>query len=249
MRTLLDDAYAPVTSEIGFLETSVEDFAQALGDWTRSLRGDPVEVREREFQDPFPDILHRLEPLRTAGSSRDLLVPMGSWTAYFDNGFYGTDSDSVISVLSARMGCRGLRITSIPHTYRPKQPAPRGRMGAIQFALYVPPPLAHLDARRGLEAVFDGDHWVFITTGVEQPFEEPEAYAAKRKRDRFTSAMLERYCQAVGVDVFNEHLYGPGGVMIEIPEKDIPGGRMVKSLAEVQEWIGIKPGESGLLPG
>ena len=51
--------------------------------------------------------------------------------------------------------------------------------------------------------------WVFISEGEVQPFEEPERYTERRIRDRLTSDMLERYCQAMGVDIFNANAYGP----------------------------------------
>lgn len=81
-----------------------------------------------------------------------------------------------------------------------------------------------------------------------QLFEETEAYSARRLRDRFTSAMLERYCQALGVDVFNPSAYGPEVALVENDTPRPPGG-YVMSLAQVQEWLGIVPGQADGLPG
>src|SRR5262249_22196208 len=43
-----------------------------------------------------------------------------------------------------------------------------------------------------------------------------EKYKAKRIRDRFTDDLLEEYCLALGIRLFDAEFYGPWGVLIEI---------------------------------
>ena len=59
----------------------------------------------------------------------------------------------------------------------------------------------------------DGDEWEFEASGPIQSYEEPLEYTAARNRDRFTAEMLERYCRALGIDLFNPDFYGPNAVM------------------------------------
>jgi hypothetical protein len=67
-------------------------------------------------------------------------------------------------------------------------------------------------------------------------------------RDRLTSAMLERYCQALGIDVFDPSFYGPDAVLVESTVPMAPDG-MVMTLQQVQDWLEIVPGMADNLSG
>nr|CTQ95903.1 hypothetical protein [Kibdelosporangium sp. MJ126-NF4] len=69
--------------------------------------------------------------------------------------------------------------------------------------------------------------WVFETSGTPLPFEETENYTKRMIRDRFTADMLERYCQALGIDVFNLEAYGSDGVLVQSRVVIPPGNRKV----------------------
>ena len=99
-----------------------------------------------------------------------------------------------------------------------------------------------------LDVTFDGRKWVFSATGTEQPFEEAETYRAPRVRDRFTSEMLERYCNALGIDVFNADAYGPDSVFVET-QGNLPPEAVVMTLVEAQDWLEVRPGTANTLPG
>jgi hypothetical protein len=60
--------------------------------------------------------------------------------------------------------------------------------------------------------------------------------------------MLERYCEALGVAVFDTTTYGPDAVLIESAVRMAADGT-VMSLREVQAWLQIVPGAADLLPG
>jgi hypothetical protein len=60
--------------------------------------------------------------------------------------------------------------------------------------------------------------------------------------------MLERYCRALDLDVFNPLVYGPQSVLVcsEVP---VPPEGYVMSLEQVQRWLEIVPGLADRLPG
>lgn len=244
MRTLLDVRYAPVTSSVGYLEVPFAEAVTALDEWRRSLY--PV-VTVRRLEEAFPRALHQLEPLTSGARPRELLVAAGSWTAYFDSSLRGTDAPSAISVLSRKLQCQGLAIDVVPHTIG--LPGVRqGRAGAVQFTLFGPLKTGFLNYVRTASVVFDGSRWVFNANGTVQAFEEPDAYLARRVRDRFTSEMLERYCHALGVNVFEAATYGPRSVLLE-SAVTMPANCVAMSLSQAQEWLEIAPGEAERLPG
>jgi hypothetical protein len=117
----------------------------------------------------------------------------------------------------------------------------------VSFQLFGPLRTDFINYVRTVEVIYDGK-WEFILGGTEQQFEEPEAYKGRRVQDRFTSEMLERYCQALGVDAFNPDAYGPEAVFFESNVPIAPNG-YVMTLPEVQAWLEIVPGMAKDLPG
>ena len=85
---LLDDRWAPVTSELGFLETGAEQAARAFAAWQGGLlapRGIAVEVHP--VSGTLEQALSALLPLTSPEPRRHLFLPTRSpWTAYVDNG-------------------------------------------------------------------------------------------------------------------------------------------------------------------
>ena len=60
MRSLLGERFAPITSSIGYLEKPLDETAQGLEDWRRSLVS---EVNVAHASEGFPEVLRRLAPL------------------------------------------------------------------------------------------------------------------------------------------------------------------------------------------
>jgi hypothetical protein len=84
----------------------------------------------------------------------------------------------------------------------------------VHFQLFAPQETEFLNYLRGVSVGHDGERWVFHATGPIQPFEETLEYGAHRVRDRFTPLMLERYCAALGIDLFAPDFYGPNAVLL-----------------------------------
>ena len=150
-------------------------------------------------------------------------------------------------MFSRELKCQGLAIESVPHTIG-LAGVQKGRAGAVQFTLFGPIKTRFLNYVRTVSVVFDGSRWVFTAIGTEQVYEQVVSYAARRVRDRFTSEMLESYCQELGVNVFDAGSYGPDSVLIE-SKVPMPRNGVVMTLREAQKWLEVDPDAVSQLPG
>jgi hypothetical protein len=208
---LLDDRYAPITSEIGFLECAVKTAANAFQEWQQPIQSlRRVRLNRREIVGDLPTKLDSLLPLTSHEARRFLFSPTkSSWTAYFDSGWRGTDVFSTVSQLCTRIGCRGIRGVSVPHAIKKAAGREVGRSGSTIFALYLPEATScsFLNIRRSVSAAYDG-RWTFDANG-EPPleFEQLERYNARQIRDRFTAEMLDEYLRTFGIHFFSADFY------------------------------------------
>ncbi len=217
MKLLLDDRWAPITSEMGFLETHAEHAARAFTAWQAGLeapRG--IAVGARPLSGSLEQALSTLLPMTSPETRRELFIPTRSpWTAYVENGWGGTDAASPMAYMARTLGCRGLRVVAVPHTLRKD----KGRYGAVMLEVYGPHQTAFLNYVRALGASNDGGRWVFDQSGEPFPFEKVERYQARRVRDRFTFDMLEEYLHHLGLSPFAEDFYLPEGAPAWLVEK------------------------------
>jgi hypothetical protein len=217
---LLEDRWAPITSEMGFLETDAAQAARFFAAWQGELmapRG--IAVGMRPVSGTLEQVLATLLPITSPETRRDLFVPTRSpWTAYVENGWGGTDAASVMRHMSRTIGCRGLRVVAVPNTYRKGH----GRYGAVMLEVYGPHPTAWLNYVRAVSASNDGGHWVFDEFGEPFPFEQREKYQERRVRDRFTFDMLSEYLRHLGLSPFEEGFYLPEGAPAWLVEKTGP---------------------------
>jgi len=206
MKCLLDNQYAPTTFNIGFVEAPFEAVLQWFVAWHKSLAASfKIGLSTIDVAGALPDLLAQLFPV-AAPSDREMVVETRStWTAYFDNSLISGDATSRVGVLCEVFECRGVAVACVPH----RQPVGgRGVYGAVTFDMFAPHRTHFLNYLRSVRLV-NNDRWEFHTDGPQQPFEEVETYQSPRLVDRFTPAMAERYCAALGIDIFNDAFYGP----------------------------------------
>ena len=214
---LLEDRWAPVTSEMGFLEMDAEHAARAYATWQGGLLApDGVTVEVRPARGSLEQVFSALLPLTDSETQRHLFIPTRSaWTAYVENGRRGTDAMSAMAYMARTVGCRGLRVVAVPDTYRKGE----GRYGAVMLEVYGPHRTAWINTVRVVSASNDGGHWVFDLSGEPFPFEKVEQYQARRVRDRFTFDMLKEYLHHLGLSPFEEDFYLPQGAPAWLVEK------------------------------
>jgi len=260
MKTLLNNELAPLTFSWGFVEAPLERVADELVRWRSEpiktlvkvgkspKGGDLVEwqptgqfatVEVHKADGSFRELLLKLPPLCQI-PCRELLVSTGSnWTAYFDNGRQGGDPGSPVPVLAERTEARSLTVSCIENTLGGAYGTEQGTYGSIQFCITGLIAKSDQTKYRNIACMNDGGKWIFEALGMPQPFEQPEKYKARKIRDRFTAEMLEDYCKALGIRLFDESFYGPQGVLVARTDP-LPEWDNYISLDEAQRQLGLK---------
>jgi hypothetical protein len=230
MKSLLDDRYVPLTHQIGFLEGDFDEIADVYLRWQRSLHG---EVSSEVLNAPLATALHRLEPLTTPWEKELFIATNSRWVAYFNNGLRVSDPESPIGHLATIVPCRGLAVRCVPDRSSVTARDALRIYGAISFTMFVAHQTDWLNQERHVCAMNDGGRWTFFDRGIQQPFEHPEKYKARRIRDRFPPEMLEEYCAALDIRVFDENFYGGKTLIAKRPNQLTPNSP-VMSLQEAR---------------
>jgi hypothetical protein len=196
MVALLGGPFSPIGWSVGWVEVPLPGVVDALLAWRRSLGAElEVEAVGRRW----PECLHHLEPLEAPWTSELLIGHRDSWTCYLNNDLNGGDPDPATGYLSKLLGARAViavhqPVTSVGHA-------------STQFQLLGPdgePPLMY---RRTIAAHAEDERWSWEEFGEPLPFEHPERYTARRKRDRLDRALLVEYLHALGIAVDDQASY------------------------------------------
>jgi hypothetical protein len=237
MKMLLEAQNSPVTNCWGFLEAPLESIVKRAMQWEAELKIRQKRERGEElhrFESGLSYALKRLEPLNVWKTL--YMTTDSEWTAVF------TEDESCpksqIGYLSKQMQCRGLLVTAVEDTY--DEATNKGQYGGVQFSLYASEvrPGEILADRRVIAVINNGSRWEFHQEGPEEPFERPECYSARRVRDRFTDEMLEEYCLALGIRLFDPEFYGPHCALFAPKPPNTPNFRP-ETYADVRARLGL----------
>jgi hypothetical protein len=212
MKALLNNERAPVTFGGGFVEISFSKYCDAFTSWWKLLE---IEFETFSFEAELKEAMLRLEPLQTPQNRYLITETRSNWTAIFSNSRGGTDVTSAVSHLCKVLGCRGVEIGCSPSlTIREANKTSIVSYAATSFTLNGPHETEWLNEIRHVSAMKDGGPWKFFQRGEVQPFEQVEHYENKHIRDRFTPDMLESYCAALGIRLFDGTFYGPKSFLV-----------------------------------
>jgi hypothetical protein len=236
MKSLMQERYVPITYQIGFLEGNFEQIARVYLNWRQTLQ--PAQKFEFIRED-LERALERLEPLTTPWEKELLIATKTNWVAFFCNGLRGCDPESPIGHLCTIVPCRGVVVHCVPDRSDVRHPHALRIYGAVSFTLFGPYSTDWLNQERYVCTMNDGGKWAFFNQGQLQPFERPERYKMRRIRDRFTPQMLEEYCAALGIQLFDESFYGGNGLITQIPNQLVPDSP-VMSLEEARKYTLIR---------
>jgi len=238
MKALLDNRFAPVTFTVGFVESPFTQFSAAFRSWQDQLNGKfGNQTHFKSFRAPLSESLLTLEPLTTPLDRYLLTETRSGWSAIFSNGLRVNDVHSPVSYLPTVLGCRGLEATCVPD--RSNLVCGEGIQiyGAVTFAIYGPNRIDWVNTIRSISIANDVSGWEFAAEGEVQPYEQPENYRKRRIVDRFTQEMLESYCAALGIDLFNPDFYGEQSLLAHTTGQKFRGPSM--SLAQARSHAGI----------
>jgi hypothetical protein len=241
VKSLLNERFAPTTSTFGFFEAPLDVIADAFDSWLREMPQFSSVEREALAGD-LASSLATLAPLARRGATKQLCVAHGDWTAFFSNGWRGTDPRSSLGHLGRTLPCRTVFAEAVPHTVLLSDEAP-GRQGGVQF--YLNDPVAN--SQRGISLTFDGRRGMFDQIGEPLPFESVANYSARKMWDRFNSAHLETLCAELGIRLFDPTAYGRA-VRFDMTTAGDWGSDVI-GLADAQAALGITPGQAASLPG
>lgn len=182
---ILDDTLRPITDAMGLLHRNSYECAEALRAWRSTTHAGGVELRRLQGVTLREQIL-AVCPLVDRGVSREVIIPVTpEWSAYFGNGWRGTDLSSVVPMLSRNLGCLAIAVTCTPDLGR----RPHKRYGARIVEVYA----ASATAIRAIWASNDGGRWVSGTTGQPVPEEDAAWMAPPSAKDRFTQRDLRQF--------------------------------------------------------
>ena len=102
-----------------------------------------------------------------------------------------------------------MRVLASPNKIEGEFREARGRYGGLALEIYGPRSNPILNYERVVALINDGGRWSFDQSGTPLPFEQVGRYSQRRKRDRFTFEMLERYLAELGLAPFREDFYLP----------------------------------------
>lgn len=233
MRSLLDNKFPPITFAWGFLEAPLEDLASFVSAWFESLSRS---VARTPLRGRLEQALRHLDPVFAVPNKKLLMSTMSTWTACFENGKIGGAPASLVMYMAGQLKCRGLLLNCAPHTLSRSTGRGHGNWGAVTFELVGP--RAYPNSDRAIWLANDGGSWTFGANGTPLPFEDVERYQRKEVQERFDSEMLEKYCRALGIDLFDEPFYGPDGVLLDVNERQ-PQGVGPVTLADVQSTLDL----------
>jgi hypothetical protein len=237
VKTLLNDKFAPLTHQVGFLEATLENTLEVFLKWQSEIgAGFDRQPHHEWFDGPLQKALARLEPLTTPPTKVLLMETRSRWTAFFDNGLRVSDPESPVGHLCTIIPCRGVVVHCAPDRSQTRDHDALRIYGIVSLRMFASHQTGWLNQERAVVAMNDGGSWLFSADGIQQPFEEPESYKARRIADRFTDEMLERYCKALGIELYNESFYGMKAAVINTVQK-LPAGAPVMSLEDARSHI------------
>ena len=154
---------------------------------------------------PLSEKIALLQPVVHPGFTKVLLTETASgWCCAMANGMHGIGSSDHIAMSAEAMRRRFLRV--VLDTTKGAE--------SLQFC--------HTDFSGTTKAervvyVHNEGGWRFFEHGAPLAFEKPEAYRAKRKRDRLTVDMIGDYCLALGIDLRAEGFFDGACAMVDHP--------------------------------
>jgi len=106
--------------------------------------------------------------------------------------------------------------------------------------LYGPEQTEWINTIRRVAVTNDVTGWEFAANGGVQPYEQTENYQKRSVVERFTPDMLESYCAALGIDLFNPAFYGEQCLLEHTTNRAVGAQGPMMSIAEARSHLYIQ---------
>lgn len=211
--------YAPTTTHIAFLDESphkLADFIYAREVDLNSQYEFPTQVQRSEVEADLDTKLELLLPLTSMNDRTLICKTESNWSAYITNGINGGDVHSQPHYLASILKVRSVGIIMVADV-------PGGQPGSMQFVYRDGTQTKEIMTRHGPYAEMPSrsiaahkeSRWEFHAHGEPLPFEDVDRYSAKKIKDRLTTEMIEQYCAALGIHIFDPSFFAGYGCMIK----------------------------------
>jgi hypothetical protein len=157
------------------------------------------------------------------------------------------DVYSTVSYLPTVLNCRGLNVVCVPDGSKTTDQGEVQIYGAFEFSRYGQKKNDGLNVIRRASIANDAGGWQFAAEGEIQPYEQLENYQRRKIVERLTPLMLESYCTALGIELFNSDFYGEQSLSLHIQRKTVGG--LTMSIAEARSHIHISGTDCGGMTG
>jgi hypothetical protein len=241
MKALLDNRFAPITFTWGFVESSFAQLSKAFVQWRDELDAKfGTRTERKSVRAPLSESFLALEPLTTPLDRYLLTETRSGWSAIFANGLRTNDVHSPVGHLPTVLRCRGLEIACIPDRSNCADRDGLQIYGAVKFALYGANKTDWLNRIRSVSVTNDVSGWEFMAQGDVQPYEQIENYRKRTIVDRFTPEMLESYCAALGIELFNPDFYGERALLEHMTNRAPSAQSAMMSIEEARSHVHIQ---------
>lgn len=217
--------YRPVVDSVGFIQAPIAETVAALDTWAKEI-GALKGVGAPIVTNPGRGIesLEAIAPVTLNDSRRKLLIQTVNpeWTAFFSSDRQGADSGHT-AFMAGRLNTRAVYVSCHPHTVptEPRTPnSPAGWQASVGLTVYSKAeaePGSWFDVVRDIQLHRDSSRWRLHQSGAVQPFERPEEYNNRKVADRFPPELLDEYCQAMGLRVFDSEFFNGPALLVTSP--------------------------------
>lgn len=192
----------------GFVKTDASTLSDYIYHWRTNIQG--RHSRTIVSQNMYAVAPTLRAPVSTWDIDQFMVVSTQNpeWVAYFDNSVRGGDPSATLELAARDLNTQAVLVGARPFV----SDNSNDPLGAYQF-WYM---LGGGDEARTIDLIQEsaGPHYHFEEQGPLQDWELPEQYRSVNLNERFDLELLEKYCKALGLDVYDTGFYAGPCVII-----------------------------------
>lgn len=198
-----------------FIRAPLASVADFLVNWGNEVDRGTVAERKRM---PLEEAWNHVADRKPGPPTRAFLIPVeGGWTAFFDNHRYEWLAQAELFVL-----CEGLRTDTCFFSCNDAEDSPQRGSGHFCYYRYMGVGERPIAERQVMCHKESG--WEFHQSGEPLPFEDRQAYARPKKRERLTAELMRSYGKAMNLPFWDAAAYDDEVVLLRWGDRPPPDG-------------------------